>query len=94
MTNNIAVAAKSFTDHVKHVVFNTNLAGGSVTQIAINNLLPAESMPASDYIPIQGLSLNSGSAYNFYIQKSDNTLRYSETVPSGTYYFDTFIYSA
>jgi hypothetical protein len=90
--NVTATAAKSVTDHVKHIMFNATLAGGPTNEIAINNFLPAESTPLSDYIPIQGISLNSGSIYNFYIKKVDNTLRYGGTVPSGTYYFDSFIY--
>lgn len=88
--NTTATAAKSVTDHIKHVIFNSSLAGGTATQIAISTVLPFEFM--STYTPIQGVSQNDGTLHNFYIQKSDNTLRYAETVPAGTYYFDTFIY--
>lgn len=88
--NTTATAAKSVTDHVEHLMFTATLVGGSATQIAVSNILPFTS--ASDFTPIQGLSQNNGNSYNFYIQKSDNTLRYAETVPAGTYYFDTFIY--
>lgn len=86
------IDAKSVTDHVKHVMFNSSLLGGSATQIAISTVLPFES--SSAYTPIQGVSQNDGKNHNFYIQKSDNTLRYAETVPAGTYYFDTYIYSS
>ena len=65
-----------------------------MTEVAINTILPSESIPISIYVPIQGVSQNSGSVYDFYIQKSDNTLRYAETVPAGHYYFDLIIYSA
>lgn len=91
-TNGIAITAKSVTDHLKHVIFNSSLTGGSASQIAIITVLPFE--PMSTYTPIQGVNQNDGSVHNFYIQKSDNTLRYAETVPAGTYYFDTVIYSA
>lgn len=84
----------TINNRVKHVIFNASLAGGSATQIAINSVLPAESTPMSIYTPIQGVSQNDGTVRNFYIQKSDNTLRYAETVPAGTYYFDMVIYSA
>ncbi len=94
VTNNIAVDAKSVTDHVKHVIFNGNLVGGSATQIAINTVLPSESMPMSTYTSIQGVNQNDGSVHNFYIQKSDNTLRYAETVSAGHYYFDLLLYSS
>lgn len=75
------------------MIFNANLVGGSATQIAIDTLLPSESMPMSIYLPIQGVNQNDGSVHNFYIQKSDNTLRYAETVPAGHYYFDLILYS-
>lgn len=91
--NATATAAKSVTDHVKHIMFNASLVGGTATQIAVNTVLPAESTPMSIYTPIQGISQNDGTVHNFYIQKADNTLRYAETVPSGTYYFDMVIYS-
>jgi hypothetical protein len=84
----------TMTNHVKHVMFNASLVGGSATQVAINSVLPAEYTPMSTYIAIQGVSQNDGSVHNFYIQKSDNTLRYAETVPAGTYYFDMVIYSS
>lgn len=91
-TNNIAVTAKSVTDHVKHVAFDGTLSGGNATNLALSGVLPFTL--GTSYVPIQGVSQNTGQSYNFYLQKDDNTLRYAETVPAGHYFFDTYIYSS
>lgn len=92
MTNNIAVTAKSVTDHVKHVAFDGTLSGGDATNLALSGVLPFTL--GTTYVPIQGVSQNTGQSYNFYLQKYDNTLRYAETVPAGHYFFDAYIYSS
>lgn len=92
VTNNIAVTAKSVTDHVKHVSFNGTFSGGNAADLALSGVLPFTL--GAEYVPIQGVSQSTGQNYNFYFQKSDNTLHYAETVPAGNYFFDMVIYSA